>query len=105
MRKRTLACITVTGALLLGSAFFVTASSGDSQSTATSTTSTKVHDPGVRGGAPGAGNAIAGLDSATEVPAFTEGQSRFQEVDGVPQGLGPRFNAESCAQCHANPAV
>jgi CxxC motif-containing protein (DUF1111 family) len=106
MRKRTLACITVTGALLLGSVCFITASNGDSQLTAASTTSTKVHDPGVRGGAPGAGNAIAGLDPTTQSPAFTEGQTRFQDIESVvPNGLGPRFNAESCAQCHANPAV
>jgi CxxC motif-containing protein (DUF1111 family) len=33
------------------------------------------------------------------------GQQRFQEVDGVAAGLGPRFNADNCAACHAQPTI
>ncbi len=61
-------------------------------------------DPGVRGGAAGGGGAIAGL-SKTETAFFFAGQGAFQEVDGVPEGLGPRMNLDSCAGCHAQPAV
>jgi CxxC motif-containing protein (DUF1111 family) len=37
---------------------------------------------------------------------FTDGQNRFQEVEDVRNnGLGPRFNSNSCSSCHAFPAV
>jgi CxxC motif-containing protein (DUF1111 family) len=61
-------------------------------------------DPGPRAGAAGAGGPIAGL-SGSQASYFTEGQSRFQEVEGVAQGLGPRFNSTSCSSCHSQPAV
>ncbi len=62
------------------------------------------HDPGVRGGAPGAGGPLPGL-SGTELTAFHAGQTTFEEVDNVANGLGPRFNLDSCAGCHAYPAT
>jgi CxxC motif-containing protein (DUF1111 family) len=68
-------------------------------------------DPGVRGGPPAAGAPIAGL-TANQLSFFTTGQGTFAEVDSVSgtvpntgKGLGPRFNAESCAQCHAQPSL
>lgn len=67
-------------------------------------------DPGVRGGPAGAGGALAGL-SSNEVAFFNGALKRFQEIDSVSgtltsgSGLGPRFNADSCATCHAQPAV
>ena len=61
-------------------------------------------DPGVRGGAAGAGGPIAGLTTAEGV-FFASGQASFNEVDSVSSGLGPRFNADSCGACHAHPAV
>jgi len=61
-------------------------------------------DPGPRGGTAGAGAPIAGLSGSQSV-YFTEGQTRFQEVEGVAQGLGPRFNSTSCSSCHSQPAV
>jgi CxxC motif-containing protein (DUF1111 family) len=64
-----------------------------------------VKDPGLRTGPAGAGGPISGLDPATDLAAFMEGQKRFSEVDGLANGLGPRFNAESCAQCHAQPSL
>src|SRR5262249_21728789 len=36
---------------------------------------------------------------------FTDGLDTFSEVDGVDEGLGPRMNLDSCAGCHAQPAV
>jgi CxxC motif-containing protein (DUF1111 family) len=37
--------------------------------------------------------------------AFMSGFNAFNEVETVASGLGPRFNLESCAGCHAHPAV
>ena len=68
-------------------------------------------DPGVRSGPPGAGSPIAGL-TQNQLAFFGAGQTNFVQVDSVTGsiqntggGLGPRFNAESCAQCHAQPAI
>ncbi len=71
----------------------------------------RASDPGVRGGPPGAGTPIAGLTSS-QLAFFSAGLTNFQEVDSVTgtiantgSGLGPRFNAEGCAQCHGQPAT
>jgi CxxC motif-containing protein (DUF1111 family) len=61
-------------------------------------------DPGVRGGPANAGGRISGL-SEWETIFFTEGQARFVEIDSVSGGLGPRFNMNSCAGCHAQPSI
>ena len=61
-------------------------------------------DPGVRGGQPGVGGYVDGLD-AQSLTAVQNGQGRFKELDGVADGLGPRFNADSCAACHAHPTI
>jgi CxxC motif-containing protein (DUF1111 family) len=60
-------------------------------------------DPGARSGAAGAGGPIGGL-TVKEGRFFTDGQAAFAEVDAVANGLGPRFNLNSCAGCHAAPA-
>jgi CxxC motif-containing protein (DUF1111 family) len=64
-------------------------------------------DPGPRTGTPGAGNFIGGL-TASQQTYFTDGQSRFQEVEsvqnGTNNGLGPTFNSNSCSSCHAQPS-
>jgi CxxC motif-containing protein (DUF1111 family) len=69
------------------------------------------HDPGVRPGANGAGGMIAGL-SPLEQQIFGVGREAFQEAASVQgtltdteAGLGPRFNLDSCAGCHAHPDV
>jgi len=65
-------------------------------------------DPGVRGGAPGAGTALKGL-SADETAFFQDGLARFVEIESVTggqnNGLGARFNSNSCQACHAQPSV
>jgi CxxC motif-containing protein (DUF1111 family) len=58
----------------------------------------------VRGGAPGAGGPISGL-TTKEGKFYNSGLAAFQEVDTVLSGLGPRFNLNSCAGCHAAPAI
>jgi CxxC motif-containing protein (DUF1111 family) len=70
------------------------------------------NDPGPRTGPAGAGSFYPSL-SANEQAFFTQAQLRFQEIDSVSGalsgepglGLGPTFNGNSCAQCHAQPAV
>ncbi len=64
-------------------------------------------DPGPRGLPARAGGPLSGL-SAADLDAFNTGLEQFQEIDtvtGANPGLGPRFNADSCATCHAQPAV
>jgi len=61
-------------------------------------------DPGVRGGAAGAGNMLQGLNGQQQ-QLFKDGQTDFGEAEGVGDGLGPRFNLDSCGGCHAAPAV
>jgi CxxC motif-containing protein (DUF1111 family) len=65
-------------------------------------------DPGVRGGAPGAGTALKGL-TADENAFFQDGLVRFSEIESVTggqdNGLGPRFNSNSCLSCHVQPSV
>jgi len=68
-------------------------------------------DPGPRGGAANAGGPFAGL-SSNEIAFFTAAQGVFREVDsvsgtipGTGSGLGPTFNLNSCAGCHAQPAT
>ncbi|MGC2196561.1 MAG: di-heme oxidoredictase family protein [Terriglobales bacterium] len=69
-------------------------------------------DPGPRSGAAGAGSFYPTL-SPDEQSIFTNAQETFMEVQSVSaglagetgRGLGPGFNGNSCAQCHAQPAV
>jgi CxxC motif-containing protein (DUF1111 family) len=66
-------------------------------------------DPGVRGGPPGAGGPLSGLNY--EKKFFDVGLEAFTEINDVrgtitgDSGLGPTFNLDSCAGCHAQPAV
>jgi CxxC motif-containing protein (DUF1111 family) len=69
-------------------------------------------DPGPRAGAAGAGGAYSSL-SAAEQTLFSDAMQVFMEVDSVSgningetgKGLGPTFNGNSCAMCHAQPTV
>ncbi len=64
-------------------------------------------DPGVRGGAPGAGGPLNDL-TADETTFFEDGFTRFAEIEvvagGNNNGLGPRFNSNQCLSCHSQPA-
>jgi CxxC motif-containing protein (DUF1111 family) len=51
-----------------------------------------------------AGDPLSGL-TPEQQDAFETGQDVFQEVEGIPDGLGPVFNGTSCVGCHFNPAV
>jgi CxxC motif-containing protein (DUF1111 family) len=73
-------------------------------STAALQASNPASDPGVRGGPDGAGGMLAGL-TGSQPAFFAAGQTEFEEPDGVGDGLGPRFNLDSCAGCHTQPAT
>jgi CxxC motif-containing protein (DUF1111 family) len=69
------------------------------------------HDPGVRPGPASVGSMLGNLTPA-EQQAFAGGLEAFQEVASVrgtvpdtEAGLGPRFNLDSCAGCHMQPAI
>jgi CxxC motif-containing protein (DUF1111 family) len=104
-----------------GSAHQPQASSTPATTTTTSSSGSQSHqqpshttarDPGPRVGDNGTGGAISPLDSQ-ETEYFVDGQSRFMEIDSVSgtapgepgRGLGPTFNSNSCASCHAQPAT
>ncbi len=85
-------------------------------------------DPGVRGGSPGAGGPIPGLQ-ANELALFNEGKLRTTQLESVcdtcsdvalgsdtgedpnlatltnSSGLGARFNGDQCSVCHQQPAI
>jgi CxxC motif-containing protein (DUF1111 family) len=85
-------------------------------------------DPGVRGGPPGAGGPISGLN-VNELALFTEGRLRAVQLEAVcdscndvtlgsdtgqdpnlatltnSSGLGARFNGDQCTVCHQQPAI
>src|SRR5437016_8506187 len=63
-------------------------------------------DPGIRGGPPGGGQPFStGLSSGESAFFFDPGLSQFTQVEAVADGLGPRFNLDSCAGCHIFPDV
>jgi len=64
----------------------------------------RAKDPGVRGGRPDSGSPLPGLTSS-ELALFNVGKEDFEETEGVGDGLGPRFNLDGCAVCHAAPDV
>jgi CxxC motif-containing protein (DUF1111 family) len=68
------------------------------------------HDVGVRAGAAGAGAPLEGI-GVYERKFFLAGRETLLEVTSITGsisetglGLGPRFNLDSCAGCHAYPA-
>jgi len=63
-------------------------------------------DPGIRGGPMGAGQPFASGLTVGDLAFFNNvGVPQFTQVEAVADGLGPRFNLDSCAGCHAHPAV
>jgi CxxC motif-containing protein (DUF1111 family) len=61
-------------------------------------------DPGVRptSTTDTVGNPVPGLTTDQTTMFFT-GQESFKEIEAVADGLGPRFNLDSCVGCHAFP--
>lgn len=61
-------------------------------------------DPGVRGGSAGAGDMLTDL-TTNQQAFFAAGKEAFEEIDSLSEGLGPRFNLDSCGGCHVQPAT
>ena len=61
-------------------------------------------DPGVRGGAAGAGDAFEDLTSEQRA-YFEAGKVEFEESEAIDEGMGPRMNLDSCGGCHSQPAL
>ena len=80
------------------------AARGQSNNSAGASSRSGATDPGVRGGDPGAGGALPGLNDV-ERQYFDVAKEVFQEVDAGPDGLGPRFNLDSCSGCHSQPTI
>jgi CxxC motif-containing protein (DUF1111 family) len=61
-------------------------------------------DPGLRSAATTdtVGNPVPGL-TTDQTTLFFNGQANFKELEQVADGLGPRFNLDSCVGCHAFP--
>ena len=77
---------------------------GGGGSSGGSSSNFRASDPGVRAGNVSAGSSLATLSPA-ELEFFQDGLARFAEVDQVANGLGPAYNLNSCAGCHAQPAM
>jgi len=73
---------------------------------------TTAQDPGVRASSSTVGQPLTTL-SSYELQFFQDGLARFAQTDSVTgeapnepgKGLGPGFNSNSCASCHAQPVV
>jgi CxxC motif-containing protein (DUF1111 family) len=66
-----------------------------------SAASAAVTDPGVRAGV-STGDPVPNLTD-TQKTLFLLGQANFREKEDLGQGLGPRFNLDSCEGCHIFP--
>src|SRR2546428_11257242 len=57
--------------------------------------------------APQSQEALTGFDGKSnglvDDRTHQDDQVKFDEVEGVAQGLGPLYNAQSCGECHQNP--
>jgi CxxC motif-containing protein (DUF1111 family) len=77
-------------------------------SSATIVVAQSVHDQGVRGGAAGAGQRLGSVVGTPLSAFFDSGHDQFveaQTVTGDNNGLGPRFNSNSCGSCHSQPDI
>ena len=81
-------------AVLLG-ALMVVANAPDAQ------LSMRARDPGPRGG-PDARRRPDARSHAAQLAIFEAGPGRLREEEGVGDGLGPRFNLDSCGGCHSS---
>jgi CxxC motif-containing protein (DUF1111 family) len=107
MMTRGMVCAKVGGVVVLALALMLVFGVGAlGQTTAKTNPKPGPVDPGVRGGAAGAGGPLKGL-VADETAFFQDGQTRFLDVEvvtgGVNNGLGPRFNSNQCFSCHSQP--
>lgn len=67
-------------------------------------TGTYAADPGPRPKTGTEGGHLANM-TANEIALFTSSQQTFNETEMLADGLGPRFNLDSCGGCHQQPAL
>lgn len=105
--------ITRSGSMAVGVAMLIVIAGSFSEEVYSQIGRFAAQDPGVRKGSAGVGGVLPGIASGSmEQRVFAIGQEAFEEVGSVQgtikdteAGLGPRFNLDSCAGCHAHPAV
>ena len=97
--------------MMLYAAAFMVITGGSAEDVMSQLTKFTARDPGVRAGGAGAGGMLPNL-SSLEQRIFGVGKEAFLEVASVQgtlpdteAGLGPRFNLDSCAGCHAQPDI
>jgi CxxC motif-containing protein (DUF1111 family) len=95
---------TTTDATTANAATANAAARGQTNNSGGSSSRSAPTDPGVRGGDPGAGGALTGLNDV-ERQYFDVAKEVFQEVDAAADGLGPTFNLDSCSGCHSQPTI
>ena len=96
MKRRKLLVVSLFTLIVLGSGLAIKVRSQAATEAPTGfTTPTLSEGPGTQS----TGN---GFEDAA---IFTEDQATFEEADGVDKGLGPLYNARSCADCHQNPVT
>jgi len=61
-------------------------------------------DPGPRPKTGSEGGHLANM-TTNEIAFFNRGQVAFADSETLADGLGPRFNLDSCSGCHGQPAV
>ncbi|HEY2590680.1 MAG TPA: di-heme oxidoredictase family protein [Steroidobacteraceae bacterium] len=90
-----------TGLAVLSLSVFVTACSTGPRPTSSGPPSRSTTHPLPPQQAP------TGFDGAsngfTDAPVHQTDQAKFDEVEQIPDGLGPIYNAQSCRECHQNP--
>ena len=62
-------------------------------------------DPGPRQGPAAAGKPLPDLTDGERNFFLFQGTPTFSEVESIADGLGPRFNLDSCGGCHIQPAL
>src|SRR3989441_3155279 len=84
--------------------FFVGCSVSNVDTPSSVDPSSAARDPGVRGGAPGAGAPVVGLPK-TELAVFSAGKEDFGEEEEVADALGQTMTLGSGGGCHLHPAL
>ena len=99
------------GSVVLSAAAFVVIGASFSDDVWSQFAKFSARDPGVRPGSASAGAMLPGL-TPLEQRVFGVGREAFQDVASVhgsipntEEGLGPRFNLDSCAGCHTHPDI
>ncbi len=88
-------------ATVLAGIFVLAASNGEAAPTYGGAAPT---DPGVRAPTGTEGGPIPNL-TAAQSALFSKSKEIFSEVERLTDGLGPRFNLDSCAGCHSQPTI